>query len=85
LPSLSFGVRRSAFVGVLQCVHGFRNSGGVIVESGAIGIRTVTGRKPETEAITSTARDHMQVNVKDLLTGGFSIGEVQVDSFGFQR
>ena len=83
-------VRRSAFVwvssflGVLQCVQSFRNCGGVIVEPGAIGMRTITGRKPETEAVTSMARDHMEVNVKDLLTGGFSVGKVQVDSFRFQ-
>jgi hypothetical protein len=36
------------------------------------------------EAITRGAREHVQMNMEDLLKGGLAIGEKQVDSLAWQ-
>jgi len=54
---------------------------GVGVEFGAGGMAEGGG---DDDGVALEARDHVQVNVEDILAGRFAVGEEEVDAFAVQ-
>ena len=51
------------------------------IQLGAVALAPVS---LDAETVTQGAREHVQMNVEDLLEGGLAIGEKQVDSLAWQ-
>ena len=62
------------------CEHG-GDVNGVGVEFGAGGMAEGGG---DDDGVALEARDHVQMNVEDILAGCFAVGEEEIDTFAAQ-
>ncbi len=53
---------------------------GGCVQSGAFRQRTVLRRVPETKSVATEAWENVQVNVINLLSGGYAVSKEQIDA-----